>query len=359
MTSKVLFLTSAHPGGRGMIGAGEGISEGNLRVLIDAGHEVHVLCLAPPTQSANRVVVGLCASYTTLNQSRWEAVLGVFNHVLDGGFVAPWFFTRGSPRNVTAVTELLSCELIRHVWIEFPSCLGFTPVLKGCEVEYFAHDVVSQKVGRQPLLKYLRSWVARVEGRLVASIQRCHVMSDKDAGLLLELGFVGTVVVSPPQNLKVGEVGASIPISQILNEFTGGRNLVFFGNMQRPENHKSIMHFLISSFPAIRRRHPDVQLWILGLGPRWTLKLLARIIKGVRVTGAIDDPTPAFAAATLCVAPLRFGAGVKIKVLQMLGAGAYVITTPIGAEGVPASERLVVVEDRAFAQSVIDHLDTL
>ena len=68
MTSKVLFLTSAHPGGRGMIGAGEGISEGNLRVLIDAGHEVHVLCLAPPTQSANRVVVGLCASYTTLNQ---------------------------------------------------------------------------------------------------------------------------------------------------------------------------------------------------------------------------------------------------------------------------------------------------
>ena len=68
--------------------------------------------------------------------------------------------------------------------------------------------------------------------------------------------------------------------------------------------------------------------------------------------GAVDDPVLVFQAATLCVAPLRFGAGVKIKVLQMLDAGATVVATTVGAEGIAAKDSLVVADDAEFVTAV-------
>lgn len=355
--ARVLFLSSAHPGGRGRIGAGEGICEGNLRALLDAGHEVHVLCLSPDSQSAHPDIVALCASYTTLRQSLWHSLFAVLYNLQLGALVAPWFFTRVSPLHSDRIRRELEERQIFRVWIEFPSSLGFTLSLRDSEIDYFVHDVVAQKVGRRPLLRLFLPWVARIESRLLASVQRCHVMSEKDAGLVRQLGFNGSISVDPPRSIKVGEVCDGISVDRIVERFYGSKNIVFFGNMNRPENHKSMMHFLLSSYPHIRRDCPDVQVWIIGLGPRWLLRVLARMMKGVHVTGPVDDPTPAFLAASVCIAPLLFGAGVKIKVLQMLEAGGRVIATPVGAEGIQASDRLTVVERQQFAQAVIKELN--
>jgi hypothetical protein len=355
--ARVLFLTSAHPGGRGKIGAGEGISEGNLRALLDAGHEVHVLCLSPASQSAHPDIVALCTSYTTLRQSLWHSLLAVLYNLGSGALFAPWFFTRCSPIHSARIRRELEERQIVRVWIEFPSSLGFTQMLPGREIDYFVHDVVSQKVSRKPLLRFLLPWVTRIESRLLASVRRCHVISEKDAGLLRQQGFTGPVLVEPPRSIKVGEVRDGIPVDRIVEQFHGAKNLVFFGNMNRPENHNSIMHFLLSSYPHIRRGCPGVQMWIIGLGPRWSLRTLAGMMKGVHVTGPVDDPTSAFSAASICIAPLLFGAGVKIKVMQMLEAGGRVIATPVGAEGIPASARLEVVEKQQFAQAVIKELN--
>lgn len=359
MKPKVLFLTSAHPGGRGSIGAGEGVSEGNLQVLLDMGYEVHVLCIARDNQSANPKIVELCAQYVTLRQTFWQSLMAVFSNVRNGSLVAPWLFMRVSPRNVVAVLREIRCNEISRIWIEFPSSLGFADKLSNFEVDYFVHDVVAQKVSRKSLLKLLTSSVRKVESRLISKIQCCHVMSLKDELLLRQLSFRGDISVEPPRNIKVGEVEGGALVARILERFAGSRNLVFFGNMGRPENHLSMMHFLLASYPLIRRNCPDVQLWILGIRPKWSLRLISRLLKGVHVTGPVDDPTIAFSAASICIAPLSLGAGVKIKVLQMLEAGARVVATPVGAEGIPASDRLIVSEMQNFAKTVIKELNAL
>lgn len=353
---KTLFLTSAHPGGRGVIGAGEAICESNLRALVSSGCEVHVLCFASPDQSSDPAIVGLCASYRTLKNSRTQSVLGVLQGLGWGSLFAPWFFTRVSPRNIRAVVTALQEKRIRHVWIDFPSSLGFAAYLREYEIEYFTHDVVSQKVGRRRFQSLLQPFVAKTERLLMSFVRRCFVLSDKDGGLLREIGFVGDIVVARPQNLKVGSVADAIPVSKVLAEFAGCKNLVFFGNMRRPENHWSIMHFLLFGYWKIKREHPDVRLWVLGLAPRMTLRLLGRLIPGVRVVGAVDDPTPAFHAATLCVVPLRLGAGVKIKVLQMLDAGANVVASIVGGEGIAANPNLFVVPYEAIPTVVCELL---
>lgn len=352
----VLFITSAHPGGGGVIGAGEGISESSVRTLVALGHTVHVLCFAAPNQNSNPAVVRLCASYTTWNHSPAQTVLAMLYGWRRGSVAAPWLFTRVSPRNVSAVKAALARHGIDRVWLDFPSSLGFAPWLGGEAATYFVHDVVSQKVGRKVLLALLEPVVKAIECRLVARVQRCVVLSDKDEGLLRTLGFSGEIALAPPQHLKVGVVEDAMPITQVLAGFSGNANLVFFGNMRRAENHWSLVHFVLWVYPTIRRARPDARLWILGLGPRRLLKWAARWAGGVNVVGAVDDPTQAFVQASLCIAPLRLGAGVKIKVLQMLEAGASVVATSVGAEGIPAQPRLRVVAERDFAEAVITHL---
>ncbi len=357
--NKVLFLTSAHAGGSGVIGAGEGISESSLRGFVSNGYEVHVLCFAAPDQISSQEVESLCASYTTWVHSPAQSVLAIISGIRRGSLFAPWFFTRVSPRNVRAVMSALVEHDIHEVWIDFPSSLGFAPLLPACKIDYFVHDVVSQRVGREWLLAVLKPLVESTERSLTSFVSRCLVLSEKDAGLLRNLGFSGELVVSPPKHLKVGSVANAVPVSAVVAGFVGGMNLVFFGNMGRAANHWSMVHFLLFIYPDIRRRHPQTRLWILGLGPRKLLKLVARWIGGTHVVGAVDDPTQAFVHATLCIAPLRYGAGVKIKVLQMLEAGARVVATPVGAEGVVSNANLIVAEERYFGRAVNACLDAV
>ncbi len=339
----ILFITAFHPGGKGIIGAGEAICEDSLRGLISSGKAVHVLCLAPESQMANPEVVELCRSYTTLAQTTAQNMLGVLFGCLKGSLFAPWLFARVTPRNIRAAHEIIARCGIREVWLDFPSTLAFAPHLRGLAIDYFVHDVVTQNIGRRKLLGMLKPLVERIERKLLAPLRRCFVLSQKDKDLLLGMGFRGEVMLQPPSRVRVGEVADALPVSRILEGFAGRKNLVFFGNMQRPENHWSILHFLLFSYPKIRRCRDDVQFWIIGLMPRLSLRLLGRLIPGVRVVGAVDDPYPAFRAASVCVVPLRLGAGVKIKVLQMLDAGARVVASSVGGEGIAPAPDLVVV----------------
>lgn len=348
----ILYITAFHPGGKGIIGAGEAISEDSIRALHASGSVVHVLCLAPDNQSANPDVVGLCRSYRTLPHTVGQACLGILQGMRWGALLAPWLFTRVSIRNIKAAREIIAQNGIDEVLLDFPSTLGFVPHLRVSAMDYFVHDVVGQKIGRRKVLGFWGPLVRKTEQRLLGLIRRCFVLSQKDQELLWAMGFRGEIELQPPIRVRVGEVSNARPISQILGEFAGRKNLVFFGSMRRPENHWSILHFLLFSYPKIRRCHRDVQFWVIGLAPRWTLRVLGRLIPGVRVVGAVDDPNPAFRAAELCVVPLRLGAGVKIKVLQMLDAGAKVVSSPVGGEGVTATPDLLVVPYEDIPESV-------
>ncbi len=340
---QILYITAFHPGGKGIIGAGEAISEDSIRALHASGSVVHVLCLAPDNQSANPDVAGLCRSYRTLPHTLGQACLGILQGMRWGSLLAPWLFTRVSTRNIKAAREIISQNGIDEVFLDFPSTLGLALHLRVSAMDYFVHDVVGQKIGRRKVLGFLGPLVRKTEQRLLGFIGRCFVLSQKDQELLRAMGFRGEIELQPPTRVRVGEVSNARPISQILSEFAGRKNLVFFGSMRRPENHWSILHFILFAYPKIRHCHKDVQFWVLGLSPRLTLRMLGGLIPGVRVVGAVDDPNPAFRAAELCVVPLRLGAGVKIKILQMLDAGAKVVSSPVGSEGISSVPSLIVV----------------
>ena len=144
----VLFITAFHPSGGGVIGAGEAISGETVDSLLESGKTVHVLCLAPASQSANPDVMECCGSYQVLEQTRWQSLNGVVTGLGRGSLFAPWLFTRVCRRNIKAVRTAIERLAVAEVWLDFPSTLAFAPYLQGRVVNYFVHDVVSQKIAR-------------------------------------------------------------------------------------------------------------------------------------------------------------------------------------------------------------------
>jgi hypothetical protein len=356
---KILFVTSFHPGARGYIGAGEAISAQTIRRLRDEGAEVDVLTIAPRYQHKNPISSAWSHSYTEIPASRWTALMGIVRNLCFGAILAPWFFTRVSPSAIAVMNAAINRYQSNEIWLDFPSSLGFVQHVKNLPVHYFVHDVVSQNIMRSPLKRLVFPWVKRVEASLLGKVSQCYLLSTKDEELLRHLQFNGVTDVWGVQAIGVGEVDGSLPIASVLEKFGSGPNLVFFGNMGRMENSRSVIHFAIFKWRKLRRVFPTAQLWVIGLAPGPVLRGLGRFISGLKVTGPVDDPAPAFQAATLCIAPLLYGAGVKVKVLQMLEAGATVISTPIGAEGIDVDRNLIVVEYDELVSQVIRHLQNI
>jgi GT2 family glycosyltransferase len=116
--------------------------------------------------------------------------------------------------------------------------------------------------------------------------------------------------------------------------FEERRDLVFFGGFlggAGSPNEDSLLHLVSDVVPLIRRELPDVRLRVVGADP--TPAVLALAGDGIDVVGFAEDPTPFLAAARVHVNPLRYGAGIKLKLLDTMAAGLPFVTTGVGAEG--------------------------
>ena len=101
--------------------------------------------------------------------------------------------------------------------------------------------------------------------------------------------------------------------------------------------------------PRALQLMPDLRLRIVGKGVSEQLEELARPFgSAVQLEGFVDDLDGVLATCTALVAPLRFGSGVKIKVVEAVGRGVPVLATNVAAEGI--SSRLdgqdgIVIDD--------------
>ena len=131
--------------------------------------------------------------------------------------------------------------------------------------------------------------------------------------------------------------------------------LVFTGSMDWFPNEDCILYFTEAVLPRIRDAAPDVTLTVVGKNPGPRVQRLAAI-PGVRVTGTVDDVRPYVAASAVCVVPLRVGGGTRLKIFEALAMGKAVVSTTVGAEGLPLvpGTHFVQADDPAeFADAVV------
>jgi GT2 family glycosyltransferase len=133
------------------------------------------------------------------------------------------------------------------------------------------------------------------------------------------------------------------------------RQLLFVGGFAHAPNVDGVEWFIAEIWPQLLRRDSALRLTVAGSNPPERIMNLASA--EVSVTGwlSADDLAALYARAGVAVVPLRFGGGVKGKVLEAFASGVPVVTTSVGVQGIPDAAQLAFVADdaAAFAEGVL------
>ncbi|MEP0071590.1 MAG: glycosyltransferase [Marinomonas sp.] len=166
--------------------------------------------------------------------------------------------------------------------------------------------------------------------REIAAIHRCDLtlmISEMETQLLIEEFQVPeTHLLHLPFMLP--------PVNDMdsLLLFEEREHFISIGNFRHAPNWDAVLQLKTEIWPKIRKRLPKAELHIYGAYPPPKATRLNNPKEGFLVKGWTEDAQEVIQQARICLAPLRFGAGIKGKLVEAMQMGTPSITTKIGAE---------------------------
>ncbi len=147
-------------------------------------------------------------------------------------------------------------------------------------------------------------------------------------------------IVSSPQNIDPNQI-------------------YFLGALDWLPNRQGLLWFLKEIFPGILKTHPQIQLHIAGRNaPADFGKEISG--DGIYYHGEINDAADFVADKMICIVPLLSGSGMKIKIPEAMAQAKLVVTTTVGAEGLPdgAGKNMLISSDAAdFTNKLSNAID--
>jgi len=171
-----------------------------------------------------------------------------------------------------------------------------------------------------------------VAKREIASILRCDVslmVSEYEMQLLQSLFTIDSSLL-----FYLPLVVDSFDLNTLL--FNQRENFVFIGNFIHEPNWNAVQYLKESIWPLIRKQLPKAVLEIYGAYPSQKVFQLHNEKDGFLIKGRAESAKEVISKALVVLAPLRFGAGIKGKLLEAMQYGTPSVTTFIGAESMHA-----------------------
>jgi len=211
---------------------------------------------------------------------------------------------------------------------------------------HFAREETQYKLGQISRNKIWRTKIRELAVYNLADIT--IAVSDHDRDRILNKKKTGNV-------LLISNVVPTVSRSKI----DRGPSLLFVGCFAWTPNVDGMLWFVNDIWPLIIREKNDAQLFIVGSNPTKEIKNLCSF-QGVHVIGHVYETLPYLNLASISVAPLRYGGGMKGKVNEALAHGLPVVTTSIGAQGFNAQngcEMFISDQPEDFANAVLKLLN--
>jgi O-antigen biosynthesis protein len=186
----------------------------------------------------------------------------------------------------------------------------------------------------------------------IASIRKADatiVLTDQEADIVRREA-PGALIHVIPLVPDTDELCRAAPFAP----FSARSGVIFVGSYLHAPNADAVTYFVRSIWPLVRQRVPTAVFRIVGSGVTPEVQALAG--NGIEVVGFVDDLDAMLAQCRVAVVPLRYGAGMKGKVLTSLRAGLPTVSSSIGIEGfalTPGEEILVEDDPYMFADAVI------
>jgi glycosyltransferase involved in cell wall biosynthesis len=134
-----------------------------------------------------------------------------------------------------------------------------------------------------------------------------------------------------------------------LPKFENRNYFITIGNLLHAPNVDSILFLKKEIWPEIKKQLPKAELHIYGAYAPQQISELHSENEGFLIKGWAASVSEAMKNARVCLAPLRFGAGLKGKFLDAMKNGTPAVTTSIGAEGIPGNY--------SFAGAIVDEIE--
>ncbi len=207
----------------------------------------------------------------------------------------------------------------------------------------------------------LRRWFFRLQADRMFHYERAvcraagHIaaVSEMDASLMRSLFGVTRISEVP--------TGVDLEYFAAPEECSSREGLVFVGSMDWHANVDGVLYFHREVLPLIRRKRPDCSFTIVGRRPHAKIRALADHDPATLITGTVPDVRPYLWNAAVSVVPLRIGGGTRLKIYESMAAGAPVVSTSVGAEGLlvnPPDDIRIADSPELFAMHCLELLDS-
>jgi GT2 family glycosyltransferase/SAM-dependent methyltransferase/glycosyltransferase involved in cell wall biosynthesis len=221
-----------------------------------------------------------------------------------------------------------------------PSVLSGTNAV----LSFYGHDLHFQRVRRQAKLendKKLHSQAAkmeRLERKVWEEFDVVLYPSEEEAAIVRKMS---------PASLTRAIIPFWFDTFPPRSEPVQDRSILFVAGFAHPPNVDAARYLIREILPLIEGQIGSVKVVLAGSNPTEAVKNLAG--PNVEVTGYVTEERLAelYYLNRVAVVPLRFGAGVKGKVIEALSRGLPLITTSIGSEGIPGLDAVVPVRNEA------------
>lgn len=239
--------------------------------------------------------------------------------------------SRHGQRQVLYMDDLFSVRYERMLTTRLIDKTSINPIGGefGRNVPGPLRSLVNSRRVYRPLLRTEQALVRRREPQVVHDFDLTLLVNRDEVDLLRERSGSEAVDVLTP---VVPGAAACRPRKDSVSR----HEFVFLGRLDIAHNSDAVTAFLRLCLPRVRALCPDVTLRIVGKGASAALRSQVEAAgPGVHLEGYVEDIGAVLAQAGAMVAPLRFGSGVKLKVLEALAHGVPVIATSIATEGIP------------------------
>ncbi len=188
--------------------------------------------------------------------------------------------------------------------------------------------------------------IRRAERRIATAWDGVSVCTTEDVNTLRRI-YPGTHVVKVPNVIDRPRLPPRAD--------DGFVRLLFVGNLSFFPNTQGLRLFVTQALPLIREAAPNVSLTVVGMLPVPEVRALCQE-HGLALHTDVPSVAPFYAECDIVLAPILFGSGTRIKILEAMAYGRTVISTSLGAEGMdlePGRHLMIADSMAAFAEATL------
>lgn len=191
--------------------------------------------------------------------------------------------------------------------------------------------------------------IIKYEKKIIQHSDAVLPITERDKEAYIQFGITLPMQVAP--------VGIELKIEEI--KITRQRAIMFLGALDWAPNQEGLLWFTENVWPLVLKKNHYIIFHIAGRNAPYWLQRKLSLVRNILFYGEVDKSADFLSIADIMVVPILSGSGMRVKIIEAMSMGKLVITTSIGAEGIPAinNEHLIITDSpEEYADKIISLL---